>query len=98
MTSGINEEALDEYQEAARWYEEQRHLLGVEFTEAVEAAIRVIQADPERFQRAGGEVRVFRMKRFPYCIFFRYVPDRDHLRILGIVHNRRRPGVWKKRE
>jgi hypothetical protein len=33
MTASINKEALEEYQEAARWYEEQRHLLGVEFTE-----------------------------------------------------------------
>jgi plasmid stabilization system protein ParE len=97
MTSSINEEALEEYREAALWYEEQRHLLGVEFTETVEGAIQKIQSDPQQFQRVGGEVRVFRLKRFPYYVFFRYLPDEDHLRILGVVHRRRRPGQWKGR-
>ncbi len=39
MTFEFHPDALDEYQDAASWYEEQRYLLGVEFTQAVEAPV-----------------------------------------------------------
>ena len=38
MTFDFHEEALAEYEEAGRWYEEHRHRLGVEFTQTIEPA------------------------------------------------------------
>jgi plasmid stabilization system protein ParE len=97
MTFGFNEDALQEYRDAARWYSEQRGDLGLEFTEAVDAHIRQILADPGRFQTSGDGFHVFRMKRFPYYMHYRFSPQRTHVRILAFLHNRRRPGYWRER-
>jgi plasmid stabilization system protein ParE len=97
MTFEFHPEALLEYQEAATWYEAQRFRLGVEFTVAVEAAVAAILADPRRYQPAGGDIRIFRMKRFPYYLFYRYLESRDHVRIVAVAHHKRRPGYWRKR-
>ena len=82
---------LTEYQEAGLWYEEQRYRLGLEFSAAVEVAVATILMDPERFQAVGEGVRVFRMKRFPYYIFYRCDSQGNNVRILAVMHHKRRP-------
>lgn len=97
MTFEFHPDALLEYHEAGRWYEERRHLLGVEFTEAVEAAIAVVLADPLRFQPAAHGIRIYRLRRFPYYIFFRCDIPADHVRIVALCHHKRHPGYWHDR-
>jgi len=97
MTFEFHPDALDEYQEAAFWYEEQRYRLGVEFTQAVETAVAQVLQHPERYQPAGGDMRIFRMKRFPYYLFCRYNEREQHVRIVAVMHHRRRPGYWSER-
>lgn len=97
MTHGFEREALDEYLDAARYYAEQRENLGEEFIQAVEAAIAAIAIDPTRFQLAGDGLRIFRMKRFPYHLFYRYNEQRDHSTIFAVMHHRRRPNYWRHR-
>ncbi len=97
MTFEFHPDALDEYQDAASWYEEQRYRLGVEFTQAVEASMAQILENPERYQPVGGTVRIFRIKRFPYYLFYRYNGAGQHVRILAVMHHRRRPDYWRER-
>lgn len=97
MTFEFHPDALAEYQEAASWYEEQRYRLGVEFTDAVEKAIGELLRDPGRYQPVGGMSRVFRMKRFPYYLFYRFNEAAQHVRILAVMHHRRRPDYWRER-
>lgn len=97
MTFEFHPDALQEYHEAGRWYGEQRHLLGVEFTRAIEAAIAEILRDPQRFQPAGQSIRIYRLKRFPYYIFFKCSTRPDHVRIVALSHRKRRPDYWRDR-
>lgn len=97
MTRDIHPEALQEYDEAAAWYEEQRAGLGGEFSDAVEAAISTIMADPGRFQPLGDNLRVFRLKRFRYHLIYRWDQLADSISITALAHQRRRPGYWRER-
>ncbi|HEX2749005.1 MAG TPA: type II toxin-antitoxin system RelE/ParE family toxin [Verrucomicrobiales bacterium] len=97
MTHGFEREALEEYKEAAAWYESQRQGLGGEFVSAVEAAIQDVTMDPGRFQPVGDNLRILRMKRFPYYLIFRWLEDRQHITIFVVMHRRRRPGYWRHR-
>lgn len=97
MTFDWHPGALQEFEEAGLWYEEQRRRLGVEFSDAVVLAIESILLDPGRFQPVGDGVRLFRLRRFPYHLY--YLPDdaRHHVRIMAVMHNRRRPDYWRDR-
>ncbi|HYG36731.1 MAG TPA: type II toxin-antitoxin system RelE/ParE family toxin [Clostridia bacterium] len=97
MTFDFHEDALREYEEAGHWYEEQRRRLGIEFTEAIDSAIALILEEPERHRSVGQYIRVFRVKRFPFHIFYKYYPHQNHVRVLAIAHFKRRPGYWQAR-
>lgn len=58
MTHGFEREGLEEYREAAAWYESQRDGLGEEFVVAVESSIRDIAQDPRRFPPLEAGLRV----------------------------------------
>ena len=88
--------ALAEFQEAALWYEEQRESLGHQFEAAVDTAVKTILNDPERFQPVKNGVRVYRLKRFPYYLFYR-ISTPALIRILAVMHHRRHPDSWTGR-
>jgi plasmid stabilization system protein ParE len=97
MTFDFHPEAMAEYEEAGIWYEERRHRLGLEFLAAVETAVATILKSPDRYQPVGSDVRVFRLKRFPYSLFFRFSAAERHIRIVSVMHHKRRPDVWRGR-
>jgi hypothetical protein len=66
-------------------------------SQAVEAGISVIVSDPTRFQPVGDGIRIFRMKRFPYYLFYRFHEARQHFRIVAMMHQRRKPDYWRDR-
>ena len=96
MTHHFETEALEEYQDAVL-YSDQRFGLGEEFVLAVEAALDTISHDPERFQAVGEGVRIFRMRRFPYCLFYHYSSGSNSINIYTVAHHRRKPGYWRSR-
>ena len=96
----FDEEADAEYRGAARWYEARRVHLGVEFLDAVDAAIDQLVTMP----RAGAllrrlppdlPIRRRAVTRFPYHVI--YLEMATHIRILALAHDRRKPGYWKGR-
>ncbi len=89
--------ALQEFEEAGLWYEEQRRRLGVEFSDALVLAIESILREPNRFQPVRDGVRLFRLKRFPYHLYCLLDDARHHVRIMAVMHNRRRPDYWRER-
>ncbi len=97
MTFEFHPEALAEYKEAAVWYEERRSRLGIEFIDAVETAISAILESPCKHRPVGDGVRVFRLKRFPYYVFYRHDAEADHIRIVAVMHQKRRPEYWRER-
>ena len=81
--------------EAARYYEARVPALGAQFLDAVSSAVADIVAAPARWRPIEADVRRYLMRRFPFAIYYRILPD--HLRILAIKHHSRHPGYWRGR-
>ena len=101
MTLRLDPAANAETHEAAVWYEEQQHGLGVEFLAAVDSAMHQIEQSPQRYARLEtipeeADVRRLVLDRFPYAIIFEAVED--EVRILAVAHTHRRPNYWKGRQ
>lgn len=88
-------DAEAEFIEAAQFYERRVPTLGVQFLDAADRAIGVIQEAPERWRIIEGDVRRYLMRRFPYAIYYRLLPD--ELRILAFKHHSRHPDYLRYR-
>ena len=93
-------EAEEELLEAAHWYERQRRGLGLDFLDAIGAAVELIRRQPTGGTRVPGvrdDVPARRMvlRRFPYSVVF--LELETEIRILAFAHNRRRPAYWQQR-
>ena len=93
-------EADAEYRAAGRWYEKRRLGLGLEFFDAVDAALTQIV----RLPKAGAPVKQLPsdlpvrrapVKRFPYHVI--YLELNAEIRVLAVAHDRRKPGYWRDR-
>jgi plasmid stabilization system protein ParE len=97
MTSEIHPEAEVELQEATDWYAAQSASASERFVAEIEACFAGIVRDPLRFEPAGPGVRLCRLKRFPFKLYYEFDEPRQHIRLLCIMHNKRRPDYWRKR-
>jgi len=92
----FHEGAEDELNEAAAYYAQARPGLGEAFVTEVQCAVDAIAASPLVGTQIENGVRRWLVKRFPYSVLYR-VRD-DHLRILAIAHQKRRPFYWRGRQ
>jgi len=95
----ISDEADAEMIGAARWYESHRAGLGHEFLDAVDVVVTRIAETPRVGSTVPGvvdtEIRRQPVEKFPYHVVYLELPD--HLRVLAVAHDRRRPGYWMGR-
>ena len=96
----FSREAAFELDAAADWYDDQRPGLGAAFADAVEAVIVMLADWPASGTPFDGiapdlDVRKAPVARFPYHLA--YLVADDHLRVLAVAHDRRRPGYWAER-
>ncbi len=87
-------DALEEYEDAIRYYQEKAGL-GERFSCAVENGIQRIVENPLAWSLVDEGVRRYVVKHFPYCIY--YTIDEKTILILAIFHTKRKPGLWKRR-
>jgi len=88
-------DAEAEFIEAAQFYERRVATMGAQFLDAADQAIAVILDAPERFSILEGDIRQYLMRRFPYAIYYRVLPD--HVRILAFKHHSQHPDYWRYR-
>ncbi len=88
-------QAEHEVVEAATFYNQRVPGLGAAFLDSVDAAVAGIVDDPRRFASVEEDIRRCRVKRFPYCIYFRCLTDT--IRVLVVKHHSRHPDYWKPR-
>jgi toxin ParE1/3/4 len=102
MTKSLrfDDEATEEMNAAAEWYEARRENLGIEFVGEVRQALATIASGPEAWaldpqidEQLG--VRRFLLRRFPYAVVYLELPS--EIRILAIAHTAREPGYWRAR-
>lgn len=79
--------AVEDLEEAAAWYEEQRTGLGIEFVLEVDAIIQRIEEIPEAFPVIYKDFRRALPHRFPYALYFRF--DGERARVFAILDQRR---------
>jgi len=90
-------EAEEDASAAARWYEDQRGGLGLEFLGAFQGALDRVAHAPQAYLAWPREPRYrrARLHRFPYLLFFEF--DNEVVEVVALVHERRRPGFWLAR-
>jgi plasmid stabilization system protein ParE len=88
-------QAESELLDARRWYEERRPGLGRAFATAVADAVADVLENPLAHPRVHGETRRALVRRFPYAVYFRVLPD--ELVVLAVMHGRRLPRRWQSR-
>jgi toxin ParE1/3/4 len=96
----FHESAVTEIRSAAAWYEGQHPGLGEAFLDALDVRLLQLAESPwigRPFSGASPNdpVRRAHLGRFPYMIVFLEVDD--EVRVLALMHARRRPGYWRRR-
>lgn len=85
----VNPEAETDLANARAWYDLQRMGLGDEFLECVDEAFDSLRRTPDLFARVFDELRLVRVRRFPYLVVYRI--DDDQITVVAVYHSRRDP-------
>lgn len=91
----LREEAEQDLDDAASWYEDRRNGLGMEFLDAVSSAFTDISANPNQFPTVHRRTRRALLAKFPYGVFF--VMRSSNIDVIAVFHASRNPRVWRGR-
>jgi hypothetical protein len=95
MTVEFLEPAHIEYREAIDFYNLQSEGLGSKFAVEIGKAISIIKNYPEGYSEYTKHTRKAVVNVFPYNVI--YSIYKDHIQIIAIAHQHRRPNYWLKR-
>ena len=87
--------AEEELNEAAAYYEARSRGLGVTFLSAVETTLDRIATHPEAGIPVTKAIRRKIVSQFPYSLL--YAVAGEDLRVLAVMHHKRRPFYWRRR-
>src|SRR5437764_2396878 len=88
-------EAVEEIDATFQWYEERRPGLGMEFFSVFLEQLDRIQENPEGWAVLYRKVRACPMRRFPYVIYYRVLPD--EINVIAVQHGHRNPRARRRR-
>jgi plasmid stabilization system protein ParE len=88
-------ELATEIKQAEQWYDAEQPGLGAEFDAELFDRIAFIAANPYIFAIFKKDIRLARIKRFPFVIL--YLVEGNTVRFLAVVHSARRLHKWLKR-
>lgn len=97
MTFDFHPEAREEFHDASHWYEDRSIFAGDRFLSAVRIAVNAILADPLRYQSVGEGIRVYRLKKYPFRLYYSFDEATDFVCIYAVMHEKRRPDYWRVR-
>lgn len=91
----VTPQAQQDILTVADWYQCQFAGMVQPFlTQLRELQDRIVKT-PLIYQERMAAIRVARMRRFPYCLYFRV--DSDQIVIIALLHERRDPIAWRAR-
>jgi len=96
MTFLFHPDAEAEFNKAIEYYEHHELGLGYDFSIEVRAAIQNIVSYPFAWPILELDIRRCLVNRFPYGVV--YGIKEDSVFILAVMHLRRNPDSWKKRQ
>lgn len=83
--------AADEYEEAFNWYEEKSIVAADGLIIAVQEAIFVVCANPDRYRNTYKNLREVTLKKYPYNLIY-YIDESEKLIIItSLYHHKRSP-------
>jgi len=95
MRFEFHPEALEEYEEAARYYASCQAGLELRFIDCVESSLRQVSEAPTRWAVFVVDVRRCLVRVFPFAI--PYSVESDYVLIIAVMHLSREPGYWRDR-
>ncbi len=93
MRVTFNALAERELSDAAQYYEQEQHGLGAAFIADVRRCSAAISEHPTAWPVVVGVIRRRLCERFPYGLLYTCAGN-DEVRILAVMHLKRRPGYW----
>ena len=88
--------AQSELNDAYHFYELEFEGLGTRFKAEVKKAVLRISDYPEAWSFERGEIRKCLLHKFPYKLL--YSIENDHIFVIAVAHQHRRPDYWIDRE
>lgn len=88
--------AREELDEAFAYLELQQPGLGYRFTSDVDEALTRIRKQPLAWHPLSKYFRRCHLRHFRYGVIYRI--REEHIEILAIAHDSRRPGYWRNRQ
>ncbi len=88
--------AIQELEDAARYYELEHSGIGRRFKEEVEKSALRIAKYPNSVVHRAGEVRKCLLHKFRYKLM--YFVEEDHILVIAVAHQHRKPIYWVGRE
>lgn len=87
--------ARSEFEKAAIYYEVAKTGLARRFITAVQKTINSVRNNPLAYPVIKYDVRKAIVNDFPYSILYTF--DEETIRIIAVMHQRRRPSYWTRR-
>ncbi|MDP2183058.1 MAG: type II toxin-antitoxin system RelE/ParE family toxin [Actinomycetota bacterium] len=91
----LHDDADLELNEAAQYYDRESPNLGAVFVDDVDMGFKRIREHPDSGPEVADGVRKMVLAKFPFTII--YAVEADHVRVLAIAHQRKRPFYWQSR-
>ena len=86
---------FDDLQQSIDWYNDKQVGLGARFFNAIKRRLAEIKRNPYSVAVRYDDVRCAIVKKFPYMIHFRVLPDNKTIEIIAIFNTHRNPEIWK---
>ena len=90
----LDETAEEELRAAYLWYLERNPVVAEAFSREIEYAFARIAEGPQHWARQSASTRGYVLPRFPFTVVYRELVE--HVQILAVAHQKRKPGYWKK--
>lgn len=91
----LRPEAEADLLQAHHWYEQEGSELAEAFADSLDEMIDRIEAMPELYAVALKNIRRGKLRKFPYLVYYRVLPDR--VEVIGVLHGSREPHLWHGR-
>jgi plasmid stabilization system protein ParE len=95
LLTAFRPEAEADVLETRDWYEQQQHGLGDSFRDSLDQIVVRIQTMPQMYAVVFRDVRRGKLRRFPYVIYYRVLPNR--IEVIAVLHGSRDPRLWQER-
>jgi mRNA-degrading endonuclease RelE of RelBE toxin-antitoxin system len=92
----IDEEALQDIQNATDWYNEQLQGLGARFQKQVKTQINSLKKNAPLFSKRYADVRCMFIKKFPFMVHYTLDSNLFLVEVFAVIHTSRNPKIWEK--